>query len=885
MIDCKCYEDYKHEQRFIERVINERKSYMACITYASESRRRIGHKWVPVMLGSYIDYRIRGKAAVEKSRAQWCAFILKGMLKIYSSFSTFDSLSMHVRETNECKTIEWFTYVDNDLSLGLALCYRNKIVEWTYQHESYTNVESKEWIALLNRANEFVKDRQIQPSEYIDMFDKILEYPYDMNDLKNRKFLNSVALVNKYIEHDLAKRKRKKGAGCTKMSTAFETGSIYMVLSKKNTFENVDWCRNYPQSYDNTLHDGRSNKTVHFLQNLTRASNEAFRNSKALVFPMDAFDYFCLLNTKDLKSAGEQNVLADFVVMTEESDAKSVYRYLRGVSTGRGDHLILNGFIIDCKREWTFEDLVAIKTVLPHVTTKYYRPYIVFSTMKSIPIKYSDRYKVYFSPAETTEYNVHYAEASMLSLTAKELDPDGVRKTPPAKSTVAVNNVKGSVAMVTSDVHKALMKMSLGMTCYMEIDDATRKAIADSAVMSYNNDTVHFESCHKETIAVFKFTDTEPMADTDVREAMKSLQRLYEMNDLLIEGRGTTEPERNSASGPLAFDYVQTVFGVKNYKSHGVWNLRLWAVFGNRHGACVEDGVVMDRKTVDRIPPVFYNACITVDFTFKTAKQPESAVFVPVRENIGRRASEETLVGCLISETEVYVKNSRHCNIVSAKIGNHYYYLLHFLPKKNNTYGDLRVRHVRNAKVITVVITGVHETRVGVGTKVANSFGQKNICSMLDDLSDCWGVTRDGRKVHAQIMYSDVSIVGRIASGQLYYMLTSPDLAFGPNKEIIAPIDLVVHSLHPYTNIKVFDVKVDTLTNINGFDSQALGSVSLALRNEKVLHKALQVIGLHGYDVKILAEPRERDDDDDDDRSSRTRTSAAVDASRSSAIK
>lgn len=853
MIDCKCYDDYRDEERFIERVINERKSYFACITYASETRRRIGHKSVPIMLGSYIDYRIRGKAAVERSRAQWGAVILKGMLKIYTSFSTFDALSMHVRETNECKSIEWYTYVDHE---GLALRYTNKIVEWTYRHEVHNNVQSKEWIALINRANEFVTDRQIQPSEYIDMFDKILQYPYDMNDLKNRQFLNGVTIMRKYIDYDLAKRKRKKGAGCMKMSTAFESGSLYTVLSKKNTFETEEWCRNYPQNYDNTMHDGRSNKTVHFLQNVTRASNEAFRNSKALAFPMDAFDYFCILNTKDLKSAGEQNVLADFVIMTEESDAKLVYEYLRRVSTGRGNHLILNGFIIDCRSEWTFEDLLAMKAMLPHVTTKYYRPYIVFSTKASIPIKYSDRYDVYFSPAETTEYNVRYPEASMLSLTAKELNEDGVRKTPPAKSTVAINNIKGSIATVTSDFQKALMKTSLGFTCYMEIDDAERKAIVDSAVISYNNDTAHFEACHNEMLATFTFTDSKPMADTDVCKAMKSLQRLYAMNELLIECRVGAEPERNRASVPLVSDYMRTVLGAKNYKSHGVWNLRLWAVFGNRFGACVEDGVVMDRKTVERMPPVCYNACITVDFTFKTAKQPESAVFVQVRENIGR-TSEETLVGCLISETEAYIKNSRHCNVVSAKIGNHYYYLLHFLPKKNNTYNDLRVHCIRNAKVITVAITGVHRTRVGVGTKVANAFGQKNICSMLDDLSDCWGITRDGRKVHAQIMYSDVSIVGRIASGQLYCMLTSPDVAFGPNKEIIAPIDLVVHSLHPYTNIKVFDVKVDTFTNINGFDSQALGSVSLALRKEPVLQKALQVIGLHGYDVKILTAEEE----------------------------
>lgn len=855
-IDCGCYADYRDERLFIERIINERKSYLACITYDSQTRRRVGHRSIPIMLGSYIDYRIRGKAAVERSRAQWGAVILKGMLKIYTSFSTFDALSMHVRETNERKSIEWFTYVDGE---GVALCYSDKTVEWTYRNESRNHLQSKEWIDLINRANPFVKHRHVQPSEYIDVFDRILERPYDMNDLKNRQFLNGVTIISKYIDYDLAKRKRKKGAGCVKMATAFESGSLYTVLSKKNTYETEEWCKTYPQNYDNTLHEGRSNKTAHFLQTVSRASNEAFRNSKAVEFPCDAIDFFCILNTKELKSAGEQNVLADFVVMTEESDPMEVYKYVRLRTTpGARRHILINGFITDCRSEWTFEDFLAMKRSLPHVTTKFYGPYVLLSTKASIPIKYSDRYDAYFSPAETTEYAVRFPEGSMLSLTAKVLDPNGLRKTPPAKSTVAVNNIKGSIAMVTSDFHRALMKQSLGATCYMETDRAKREAIANAAVLSRDNDTSHYGAAYATLTRLVDAERPSAMVDTDVKRAMASLFRLYEKSALLIENHTTTTARpycrfRNESSAPLVRDYIETVFGKKNYDGPDVWNLRLWAVFGNRYGACVEDGVVLDRKTVDLMPPICYNACFTVDFTFKTIKEPTGAVFVPVHENVDH-ASDETLVGCLITETEVYVKNSRHCSIVPVKIGNHYYYQLHFLPKKTQTYSDLRVREIRDGKRITVVITGVHYARIGVGTKLANAFGQKNVCSLLDDLSDCWGVTADGRKVHAQIMYSDVSIVGRVASGQLYCMLASPDLAIGPNNEIIAPVDLVIHALHPYTNVRVFDVKVDTLTSINGFDSQALGGFGLALRNEKVLDKALQVIGLHGYQVRLVGD-------------------------------
>lgn len=848
LVDCKtgCYDDYRADV-FVERVVERRKSYLACIAYEAHARKRVSHKAVPVMLGSYIDYRLRGKEAVETCRAQWGAVILKGMLKIYTSFSTFDALSMHVRQTGKRKSIEWYTYVDGE---GMALCYADKTVTCTYRNRTHDDRSSSgEWIDLVNRANPFVSDRVIRPDEYTEMFDTILGYPYDMNDLKNRQFLSGVTIVNKYIDRDLAKRRRTKGGSCVKMGTAFETGSLYTVLSKKNMYETEEWWKTYPQNYDNTLHEGRSNKTAHFLPNVTRASNEAFRNSKALDFPTDAVGYFCILNTKELKSAGEQNVLADFVIMTEESDPtraflhlSSTYGGVRASSSHDADRFVINGFLTDlrCDR-WTFEEFLHAKRQLPHVTVKYYRPYVVLSTKASIPVKYSDVYDVYFSPAETAEYGdrVRFPEGSLLSVTAKTLDADGLRKTPPAKSTVAVNNVKGSVAVVTSEFHRSLMRQSLGTTCYMD----RHADLTEAAVLSRGNPAParHRDRPRAEPV---------PMPDTDVGKAMQSLLRLYNYGDPLLNEYNGKLWWRNTRSRPLVKDYLQTVLGERNYRCPDAWNLRLWAVFGNRHGACVEDGVVLDRASAALMPDVCYNACITVDFTFKTVRQPDGASFVTVNETA---TSGETLVGCLITETEVTVKNSRHCNVTVTRIGNHHYYLLHFLPKRNGTYEELTVREVREGRKITVVINGVHRASVGVGTKMANAFGQKNICSLLDDLTDCRGITADGREVHAQIMYSDVSIVGRVASGQLHCMLNSPDLALGARGEIIAPVDLVVHSLHPYTNVRVFDVKVDTLTNVNGFDSQALANVSLALRKERrVLPKALQAVGLHGYDVRLV---------------------------------
>lgn len=92
-MDCSCYGAYKEYKTFLKLVIDDRGSYMGCLCYKSHKKKRINHTSVPIMLGSYLDWCIRGEEECLKSRSLWGLVILRGILKIYSSFSTYDSLS------------------------------------------------------------------------------------------------------------------------------------------------------------------------------------------------------------------------------------------------------------------------------------------------------------------------------------------------------------------------------------------------------------------------------------------------------------------------------------------------------------------------------------------------------------------------------------------------------------------------------------------------------------------------------------------------------------------------------------------------------------------------------------------------------------------------
>jgi hypothetical protein len=234
---------------------------------------------------------------------------------------------------------------------------------WTYRQETRTN-ESYDfisWINHVNDANKFIT-RFVPSHEYTEMFDVILSYRYDINLLANRQIVSGICMKKRYINFNLNQKKKNKTSGCGKLSSAFENGALYMPFCRNNACESSEWWKKYSQSFDNTLHDGRSNKVPYLLTTVNRASNAAVKISNALAFPDDADEFYCMLNTKDLKSAGEQHCLTNLVIMTEETNENKVYDFLKSicVDNKEGDKLILNGFIIDCFYPINIETLIKI---------------------------------------------------------------------------------------------------------------------------------------------------------------------------------------------------------------------------------------------------------------------------------------------------------------------------------------------------------------------------------------------------------------------------------------------------------------------------------------------------------------------------------------------
>lgn len=902
---CQCYERYSSPDRFLRTVCQERNSYMACLDHRSGRRPSINHRSVPVMIGSYIDVRIRGLAEVQRNAHLWGTVILLGAPRTYPNYSAFQPLALHIRETNTDRYLALYTYIDDQ---GLALVYtRDGQVRYDYRGE-YGRTDTH-WNELLARSD----PDKLAPThhERTHMFAAMLRESYRRTDLGNRRVISSPHVMHRYVLKRLGRlavpisaipataanggggggdggggdeddgsgepppkmRKKQSHANC--MCRDFELGRVYSGLGKRATATEAENGRNgrYNQAYDHPMHDGRSSKTVHLLGTVVRDSNAAVRNSNALMFPADAAYFFCPLTTKDLKSAGEQNVLCDMVISSEATPTAPVLHYMRTLDTGAGSVLVLNDTPTRYRRAWNFADLLALKRRFPFVTTRLYQGYVVFYTCDSMPIKYSAEHGCFFGVCETVQANIRYPELDLFSVTAKELPPWSLTRTPPSKLTVSINNIKGGVATLSSELHGQLMRNSLGVTCYMNPPPDYRARLMALAELSGpgSASTEWFAHWYDRLNRAFCLTTTTEDTGAHRRQqpaptgtppelALAAVMQLYAGQPTLVESQrpriGAHTRRFHGENRPLVQRYRAMIGDVRNYGSDangGVWNMRLYAAFGNPHGDCVEDGVVVDAGTVARMEPVHYNACITVDFTFRAARHhQESTRFVTVSTAAAANGDDrDSLIGYLVTEHEPFIKHSKHTRVDRYRIGKHNYYLVHFLPKSTNMYDDVQARYQINNTALTVVITGRKVVRVGVGSKVANAFGQKNIISAVRDLRHHRGVTRDGRVVHAQIIYSQMSMVGRVTSGQLYDMLTSEDLAIARDGTFMAPVDLVLHNLHPFSNAKCTEIKNDTLTNVNGFDSQGLSVTCLRLRKENTTPRIVRVLGMLGYTVKL----------------------------------
>ena len=94
IFNCGCYTDYGN---FSDYIYTEKNSYMACIVVVIDNVSKLGHKKIPIMIGSQIDFHIR-KREVNDCTLYGC-FIIEGYHKQINYFITNNCYNGHVYKT------------------------------------------------------------------------------------------------------------------------------------------------------------------------------------------------------------------------------------------------------------------------------------------------------------------------------------------------------------------------------------------------------------------------------------------------------------------------------------------------------------------------------------------------------------------------------------------------------------------------------------------------------------------------------------------------------------------------------------------------------------------------------------------------------------------
>lgn len=890
LTSCECYEYYINEDNF-NKMLDKNKidnpnvtqvfSYMACIEYDN----RLEHMAVPIMLGSYLDFMIRGEKRVNESKSFWGAFVLNGALTIYNIFSTFNALSLHVTNSEDVKTkqrkgpsqfVKFYTYVDK---VGLQISYHQGEITYKYEPKTWKNFDKNDpevWLHLLQASNPYT-DQYFSASQYIEIYEAMDRVTYVINLLANRHFLSGALIIDKYIHKYF-----KQGKKTHSLRESFESGTIYTALAKKNILENNDYFKDFGQNYNNQLNEGRSDKVELYLPTVSRATNKSMSNSNILHFPTDAYGFFCTLDTKDRKSAGEHHVLCRDVIISEDSNDFDVYKFFEGMKPDPNvkDIIVLNGYLIGCKMKADFDNLLLLKRSFPYVTTRYFEYistsgdswlHIHVSTKQSVLLKYFKQYDCFFSPAEVTKFNLKFDEKYTLSIASSLFPLEVLRSDDPARTTVSINNAKCSLAIRQNLFHEKLMRNSLGTSCFLDREnlDAAYKV----AILEENVENIFHDVEIPELDEMKKHVDIDTIKEFQVSEndisANKCLKRLYPATKWRNERTNYQEPkakkikilDSNNKSESKKQDivnYVTTVLSNHKLQPNPIYNMEFWCAFGEDKGFNIEDGFVFDKNTVEKLKGVYYNLHLTITFTFDNKSKVQDVKFLDTTSDYIPGFGQDLLIGMIASKNNAKPKHSKHISISECKINQTNYYLIYFNSFNSKIYKNIQVLGRKVENTFKIFISTEKFAKFGVGIKLTNFSGQKSVCSHVEDLSSVWGIVpnRDnpllGKKVHAQILLSDISIVSRLVTGQLKHMFLNGSLAIGPNLTFLALCQVNIHPLHPYTNEKIFDIKNDTLTNINGFDSQNLSNVSRIIRNEvSVKEHVSTVLGLHGFKLNF----------------------------------
>lgn len=315
--------------------------------------------------------------------------------------------------------------------------------------------------------------------------------------------------------------------------------------------------------------------------------------------------------------------------------------------------------------------------------------------------------------------------------------------------------------------------------------------------------------------------------------------------------------------------FYQTLIGmfrdpVKNYQ------LKTYCAFGDIGGGTVEDGVVADIDFINAAPKQFLSCTTRVNLKKSNGSclnigERNKLRYMKIESEIGN----EIVYGILYSTFRLQIKCNDNVKIKNTCIRDLYVYTLYienFLPLytfDSSFYED------------HIIINYTMLSPLGIGTKLANTFGQKDVICKIEDLRHFGGYNARGEFIKPSLLFPIQSLIGRNVGRQYVGAMESQDLVL-KHKTTYKINNLKVKSNGPaaFGLVRLFvhhqnapskvqsrrPMKNDLWTNQNGFDGNYLSSVPVAIEHHVAKNQCgsnrntraiLELLSTNGIKVSI----------------------------------
>lgn len=270
---------------------------------------------------------------------------------------------------------------------------------------------------------------------------------------------------------------------------------------------------------------------------------------------------------------------------------------------------------------------------------------------------------------------------------------------------------------------------------------------------------------------------------------------------------------------------------IHDTRTNNLFHDFVFTAFGDIGGGTVEDGIILDTDYVKNAPLRLNSVQYKIDLKradniqFQSNLMNNKIFYHP--QNI--RVDNEIIFGYITSCIRLTFGSNEMVKITETNMKGSYIYCVSCTFRLDDD-AQIDINSEEGDGVIFVSYSFYE--KIGIGTKISNLFGQKNVVSKIKDLKHFVGVQPNGLLVKPAILYPIQSLYGRFAASQITSALKFKNCAFQLNSpdgmpRILSPTLICFHEISSLCKMHTFkpNMRADLWLGNLGFDGNMLNGV------------------------------------------------------------